>query len=172
MPSIIALLPAVAAPAASTAAAASTATAVAGAGAAAGASATSLASIAALTGSLGFGYKQYQAGKEAANLQQAMESRKAQRSQLQALREAQIKRAMMIQAGANSGVMDSSGFQGGIGSLQSQLAGNIGFANQMTSFGQVIGSAQQQMNRFGALANISGTLGDFAQSETGQNLFG
>lgn len=168
MPSIVALLPAVAAPAASTAGAAGAATV----GAAAGVSATTLASVAALTGSLGFGYKQYQAGKEAANLQQAMENRKAQRSQLQALREAQIKRAMMIQAGANSGVMDSSGLQGGIGSLQSQLAGNIGFANQMTSLGQGVSSAQQQMNRFGALANISGTLGNFAQSETGQNLFG
>jgi hypothetical protein len=96
---------------------------------------------------------QKQAGK-AAKMQQAMESRKAQRSQLQALREAQIQRAMLTQRSATSGTMGSSGFAGGMSSIGSQLAGNIGFSREMTAFGQGISRYNQQANRSAALGQL------------------
>ena len=96
---------------------------------------------------------QKQAGR-AAEMQQAMETRKAQRSQLQALREAQMQRAMLVQRSATSGTMDSSGFAGGMSSLGSQLAGNIGFSREMTAFGQGISQYNQQANRSAALGQL------------------
>ena len=85
--------------------------------------------------------------EKAARMQQAMESRKAQRSQLQALRESQIQRAMIQQRSAVGGSLDSSGFSGAMSSIGSQLGSNIGFSREMTSFGQGISSLQQQAAR-------------------------
>ena len=140
-----------------------------GAVAGAGAGLSTLASAGAALGSIGFGYKQYQAGKEAAKTQQAMEGLRAQRSQLQALREAQIQRAMLTQRSAVSGSMDSSGFAGGMSSIGSQLAGNQMFANQMTGFGRQLAGQQQTMNRFGALSQLSGQVAQFGMSDVGSN---
>jgi hypothetical protein len=141
-----------------------------GSGITAGAiSASTALSAAALATSVGFGYKQYGAGKEAAKTQQAMESLRAQRSQLQALREAQIQRAMLTQRSATSGTMDSSGFAGGMASIGSQLAGNQMFANQMTGFGRQLAGQQQTMQRYGALSQLSGQAASFGMSELGSD---
>ena len=147
-----------------------TGTAAAGTAAAAGGISASTALVAAGTAaSVGFGYKQYQAGKEAAKTQQAMEGLRAQRSQLQALREAQIQRAMLTQRSAVSGSMDSSGFAGGMSSIGSQLAGNQMFANQMTGFGRQLAGQQQTMQRYGALSQLSGQVAQFGMSDVGSN---
>jgi hypothetical protein len=114
--------------------------------------------VTATTASVGMQYKSYEAGKEAAKTQQAMESLKARRSQVQALREAQIQRAMLTQRSISSGTADSSGFAGGMASIGSQLAGNQQFANQMTGFGQQLAGQQQDMNRYAALGNMFGQV--------------
>jgi len=131
-----------------------------------GSLATALGATAA-TASIGFGYKQYQTGKEAAKTQQAMEGLRAQRSQLQALREAQIQRAMLTQRSATSGTMDSSGFAGGMASIGSQLAGNQMFANQMTGLGQQLAGQQQDINRYGAMGSLFGQVASFGASKPG-----
>lgn len=128
---------------------------------------TGAAVVGGATASLGFQYQGYQASKAAARTQQAMENLRAQRSQVQALRESQIKRAMMVQAGASSGVMDSSGFAGGIGSLGSQLAGNQMYANQMTSLGQEFAGYQQDASRAAAFGQLAGNISGFAMSKPG-----
>jgi hypothetical protein len=119
------------------------------------------------TASLGMQYQGYQASKSAAKTQQAMENLKAQRSQVQALREAQIQRAMLTQRGAVSGSMDSSGFAGGMASIGSQLAGNQMFANQMTGLGQQLAGQQQDINRYGAMGSLFGQVASFGASKPG-----
>jgi hypothetical protein len=119
------------------------------------------------TASLGMQYQGYQASKSAAKTQQAMENLKAQRSQVQALREAQIQRAMLTQRGAVSGSMDSSGFAGGMASIGSQLAGNQMFANQITGLGQQLAGQQQDMNRYAAMGNLFGQVASFGASKPG-----
>jgi len=119
------------------------------------------------TASLGMQYQGYQASKSAAKTQQAMENLKAQRSQVQALREAQIQRAMLTQRSAVSGSMDSSGFAGGMASIGSQLAGNQMFANQMTGLGQQLAGQQQDINRYGAMGSLFGQVASFGASKPG-----
>lgn len=117
--------------------------------------------------SIGFQYQGYQASKDAARTQQAMENLRAQRSQLQALREAQIQRAMLVQRSAGSGTLDSSGFAGGMSSLSSQLGGNQMFANQMTTLGQQFAGYQQDASRASAFGQLAGNIAGFAASDTG-----
>lgn len=128
---------------------------------------TGAAVVGGTAASLGMQYQGYQASKAAARTQQAMENLRAQRSQVQALREAQIKRAMMIQSSAGSGVMDSSGFAGGLGSLGSQLAGNQMYANQVTSLGQQFAGYQQDASRAAAFGQLASTVSGFAMSKPG-----
>ena len=119
------------------------------------------------TASLGMQYQGYQVGKDAAKTQQAMEALKARRSQVQALREAQIQRAMLTQRSISSGTADSSGFAGGMASIGSQLAGNQQFANQMTGFGQQLAGQQQDMNRYAALGSMFGQVASLGASKPG-----
>lgn len=128
---------------------------------------TGAAVVGGATASLGFQYQGYQASKSAARTQQAMENLRAQRSQIQALREAQIKRAMMVQSSSTSGAMDSSGFAGGLSSLGSQLAGNQMYANQMTAFGQQFAGYQQDASRAAAFGQLASNISGLAMSKPG-----
>ena len=119
--------------------------------------------------SIGFQYQGYQASKDAARTQQAMENLRAQRSQLQALREAQIQRAMLVQRSAGSGTLDSSGFAGGMSSLSSQLGGNQMFANQMGSMASSIGRYNSRAQTFGALSGLANQVTGLAMSPVGSN---
>ena len=136
-------------------------------GASAGTATAVGAAAVGATVSLGFQYQGYKASKDAAKTQQAMENLRAQRSQVQALREAQIKRAMLVQRSAGSGTMDSSGFAGGMSSLSSQLGGNQMFANQMSSLGQQFAGYQQDASRAAAFGQLAGNIAGFAASDTG-----
>ena len=83
--------------------------------------------------------------------QQGLASRKSQR---QAIREAQIRRAQsQVQAGA-MGVTGGSGLAGGQASLSSQLGGNLGFAGQMSGLNQQITMAQSRAQTAGDIAGL------------------
>jgi hypothetical protein len=127
------------------------------------------AAVVGTTVSLGLQYQGYQASKDAAKTQQAMENLRAQRSQVQALREAQIKRAMLVQRSAGSGTMDSSGFAGGMSSLSSQLGGNQMFANQMGSMASSIGRYNSRAQTYGALSGLVNQVTGFALSPVGSD---
>ena len=78
----------------------------------------------------------------------------ARRSQRQAIRESQIRRAQsQVQAGA-MGVTAGSGLAGGQASLSSQLGSNIGFAGQMSGLSQQISMAQSRAQTAGAVADL------------------
>lgn len=136
-----------------------------------GISAATAIGATATAASIGFGLEAMQRGKDAAKLQQAQIAEQNKRSQIQALREAQIKRAMMVQQGASSGALDSSGFRGGVSSLGSQLGGNIQFSNTIGQLSQQQAAAQQGANQAQGFSNLAGTLGNFAFSSQGNQLF-
>jgi hypothetical protein len=97
---------------------------------------------------------QYQAGQRQAAAQEAAQQEQRRRQNIQALREAQIKRAMLQQQSVSAGTLGSSGYLGGMSSIQSQLGSNIGFGNTMTQLGQQAMAAQQTANKAGSIGGV------------------
>lgn len=96
--------------------------------------------------------------KRAAALQQQQQELATRRSQRQAIREAQIRRAQTMAAAQGLGVVGgSSAVSGGTTSLGSQLGGSLGFASQMSGLSREIGVASSKANTFGAIAGLGGT---------------
>ena len=92
--------------------------------------------------------------RKASKAQLRQQGLSARRSQRQAIREAQIRRAQsQVQAGA-MGVTAGSGLAGGQASLSSQLGSNIGFAGQMSGLSQQITMAQSRAQTAGAVAGL------------------
>ena len=92
--------------------------------------------------------------KKASKAQARQQGLSARRSQRQAIREAQIRRAQsQVQAGA-MGVTGGSGLAGGQASLSSQLGSNIGFAGQMSGLNQQITMAQSRAQTAGDIAGL------------------
>lgn len=83
----------------------------------------------------------------------------AGRSAIEQVRQAQIARANISQGAVNSGVSDSSANLGAQGAVQSQAAGNIGFAQQIFNLQQsrnrLLLSAQEHTQNSAAIAQIS-----------------
>jgi len=108
-----------------------------------------------------------QYNKQSAAADAAEGARKAQtrRQNVQALREAQIKRAMLTQQSVQSGTADSSGFQGGVSSLQSQLGSNLGFARGQSMVANRVNNLQQSAARTGAITSlVQSGLGLYGQT--------
>lgn len=110
--------------------------------------------------------------KKAAAATRRQQGLSARRSQRQAIREAQIRRAQsQVQAGA-MGVTGGSGLAGGQASLSSQLGGSLGFAGQMSGLSQQISMAQSRAQTAGAIAGLgsqvfsaAGGFGAFSKPE-------
>ncbi len=102
-------------------------------------------------------------GKEASAATRRQQGLSARRSQRQAIREAQIRRAQsQVQAGA-MGVTAGSGLAGGQASLSSQLGGSLGFAGQMSGLSQQITMAQSRAQTAGDIAGLG--IQAFANSD-------
>lgn len=101
--------------------------------------------------------------KKASAASRRQQGLSARRSQRQAIREAQIRRAQsQVQAGA-MGVTGGSGLAGGQSSLSSQLGGSLGFAGQMSGLSQEITMAQSRAQTAGAVAGLG--MQAFANSD-------
>lgn len=99
----------------------------------------------------------------------AAEERKAEieniRSIRQQVRKARLEQSSVINQGAVGGVLGSTGVAGGVSSIGSQLAGNLGFmsdvADENTSiFKGTVGAAQASTNAavFGRIGSFTGTI--------------
>ena len=98
------------------------------------------------------------AEKKRAKSQQQQQQLQSRRSQRQAIREAQIRRAQgQVQAGA-LGVTGGSGLAGGQASLSSQLGGNLGFAGQMSGLSQEINMQQSRAQTGQAIASLGSNM--------------
>jgi len=111
----------------------------------------SMAILAVTAGSTAVSINQQKKASAASRRQQGLSARRSQR---QAIREAQIRRAQsQVQAGA-MGVTGGSGLAGGQSSLSSQLGGSLGFAGQMSGLSQEITMAQSRAQTAGAVAGL------------------
>lgn len=117
------------------------------------------------------------AQKKAARLQQEQQTLATRRSQREAVREAQIRRAQTMSAGQALGVAGGSGVAGGVSSLGSQLGSALGFSSQMSGLSKQIGIAQSRASTAGAVANLGGSVfqmaggfGAFGSQEQGPNV--
>jgi len=120
----------------------------------------SMAILAVTAGSTAVSINQQKKASAASRRQQGLSARRSQR---QAIREAQIRRAQsQVQAGA-MGVTGGSGLAGGQSSLSSQLGGSLGFAGQMSGLSQEITMAQSRAQTAGAVAGLG--MQAFANSD-------
>lgn len=132
-----------------------------------------LAIIGAVT-SVGGTIASVSAQRKASRLQQQQQTLATRRSQRQAFREAQIRRAQTMASAQALGAVGGSAVAGGTASLGSQLGGALGFASQMSGLSNQIGMAQNRAATAGALANLGGSVfqaaggfGAFGSNEQG-----
>ncbi len=122
----------------------------------------------AAVGTVASASEQRKAGR-AAERQYAAESRKAEiqniRSVRQQIREARLAQASMVNVGAQTGGMGSSGLAGGVASVGTQLAGNLNYMQQIAEQNTAIGSAavagaQATSNAaiYGSIGQLGGTI--------------
>ena len=111
---------------------------------------------------------------EATQVQIQQQQQTATRQRRSAVRSSIIARARGQQIAQQRGVATSSGFQGGISSLSSQLGANLGFGSMMSGLGQrytgLSGLAAQQTaasQRYGAISNIGMQVAQFGFSNMG-----
>lgn len=134
------------------------------------------AAYASLAVSAASAYKQHESSQEAAReqkkaqkLSQKRADIKAARARYQAIREARIKRAEATVQAEAGGVMDSSGFAGGVGSARTQIAAGVGESLQLQGLAgkesaalQSAADAQSQAATWGAIGGVSGSIFDAA----------
>lgn len=101
---------------------------------------------------------QYNAQRKAAKAAQRQQNLSTQRSNRQAIREAQLQRAQAIAAGASMGALGGSALAGGLGSLGSQLGSGLGFSSQMSGLSADIEKFQQRAATWGAVAGMGSSL--------------
>ena len=101
---------------------------------------------------------QYSAQKKAARASRRQQELSTQRSNRQAIREAQLQRAMAIAAASQMGALGGSALAGGLGSLGSQLGSGLGFSSQMSSLSADIEKYQSRAATWGAVASMGGSL--------------
>lgn len=109
--------------------------------------------------------------KKAAQAQQRQQQVEYRRSQRQALREAQLRRAQGMATAQSAGMLGGSAVSGGASSLASQAGSTLGFASQMSGLSKDISVATSRANTFGAIAGLGMNVADLAQS-MGPKLFG
>jgi hypothetical protein len=96
--------------------------------------------------------------KKAAALTQRQQELATRRSQRQAIREAQIRRAQTLASAQALGGAGGSGAAGGTASLTSQVGGALGFSGQMSGLSKEIGVAQTKASTGMAIAGFGSSL--------------
>lgn len=94
---------------------------------------------------------QYNAQKKASAAAQRQQEISTARERRQAIREAQLRRAQAIAAGANMGGLGGSSLAGGVGALGSQLGSGLGYSTTMSSL-------SSDINRYNTRAALGGTI--------------
>lgn len=105
------------------------------------------------------------AQEDARGQQMAQNASEAARERRQQIREERVKRAQILQSASNTGVSDSSGAAGAVGSLSTNLSSNIGTnigriesANRISMFEQTAADAMFMASVGNQVAGIGGTI--------------
>ena len=119
------------------------------------AAAPALSAIGAATAIVGT-VKSVKAQKKSADLQDQQQKLTTRRSTIQALREAQIKKASAIASGSVQGGLDSSSLAGGLSGLDAQLGSGLGYASQQSGLSSGITKAQSSADLWQAISQLGG----------------
>ncbi len=105
---------------------------------------------------IGIGGTVYSANqqKKAARAAQKQQVEQNRRSQRQALREAQIRKAQTQQTATATGASFGSGLAGGLSSLASQFGSSAGYSSMMSGLNQQIAMAGQRADFGAAVGNL------------------
>jgi hypothetical protein len=129
--------------------------------------ATALAAVGTVA-QVGGNIKTQRAQRRSAAAQRRLQTLERNKQRRQAFREAQLARSRATVQAAGMGALGSSGFQGGVGSLSSQLGANLGFSSQAQGI-------SNQISQFGVQASqgqlLSGLGGQVAQFGFNQGAF-
>lgn len=104
------------------------------------------------------GSKQRSAQKKRQRLLEQKQRADTRRARRQALREARIARGSVVNQGANSGVLGSSGALGAVASINSQAGSNFGYLSQTQNINAGIGAANQSAISAQGFASIGSGL--------------
>lgn len=113
-------------------------------------------------GSLGltaYGMKQQdKAGRRLEEAQRRQQEVATRRSRRSAIRERAIRSAEVVAAANAFGAGASTGLEGSVGSLGSQLGSGLGFSTEMSNISRDIGSASTSLRRGQAISNFGFSL--------------
>jgi len=116
------------------------------------------------------------AAAQSAKLQRQAQELQTARERSDAIRQARMSMGEATQAGANQGTLGSSASQGGIGSIRSQLAGNLSFLDNYSLLTQKAGAAESSANQFAlnaqtgaAISQLGFSAYSWAGSQQGQD---
>lgn len=108
------------------------------------------------------GAKAQEYQQQAADAQRKQANLQAARERRDAVRQARIAMAATSQNAANQGASTSSAFQGGYGSIQSQLGSNLSFLDQFNKFGTQAAEAIGNANQAAFNSQIAGGIASLA----------
>jgi len=115
-------------------------------------------------------YQQVQASKQAKKArraQQRQQQAQFRRSQVQALRQAQIAAAQQRAAAATFGGLETSGVLGGRAAIGSQLGAGLGFASEMSGLSRNISMFQQRAANAMSLAQVGQSVAGLGMNVAG-----
>jgi hypothetical protein len=119
--------------------------------------------------------RQASAQRAAMEQERKMANLSAARERREQFRQARAQQGALLQTGAVSGTMGSSGLAGGMSSVSAQLGSNVSYLDSMSSMADQasifnIEAARQGSiaNQWGAVGQISGQLGGMALSRMPQ----
>lgn len=126
----------------------------------------------ALVAAAGSAYQANQSRKDAAgerakaeNVNRAQRAQEAAQERRKLVREERVKRARILQAGANTGTEDSSGEYGALGGMATQLSSNLGFnagtiarGRQASGFLQNAFDNEQDAQRWDSIGSVSSSI--------------
>ena len=93
--------------------------------------------------------------RKAAESAQKQQELSYSRSQKQAIREAQIRRAQATASAQSMGALSSSGFAGGVSSLSSQVGSTLGYSTQLSGLSKEQSMYQTRAANYGAFADLA-----------------
>lgn len=103
-----------------------------------------------------------QAQKKAQTVKASAESIRAARERTQQVREARVRKAEILQSGANSGASESSSVQTGAAGATQRAYGNIEFINQEESAGKALSMANQGIINAEGITALGKGIGQIA----------
>jgi hypothetical protein len=114
--------------------------------------------LASLAVSSAFAYKGQQQQKAAFEAQKRQAEAENVRNIRKAIARQRVARGSILNQGALGGALGSSAVAGGIGATQSQLAGDVNFANTTLANQTVSGMNQVKASETTALGQVAGTV--------------